>query len=105
MNKIAAIGPKSLILGLKAFGIDVFFAVSSEEALKHLKEIKAESRHSVILVIKELLDGLPKEEYKKLYAEHLPVILAIPGLKADDKDYLLKLKKLAEKAVGSDILK
>lgn len=105
MQKIAAIGPKSLILGLKAFGIDVFFSTSSSQALESLKELKALGKHSVILIINDLLQGIPREEYKKLHAEHLPVILAIPGLKADDEDYILKLKKLAEKAVGSDILK
>lgn len=105
MEKIAAIGPKNLIFGLKAFGIEVFFANSSEDALKILKDIKSAGKHGVILIIKDLLDKISKEEYKKIHSDHLPVILTIPGLKSDDKDYLLKLKNLAERAVGSDILK
>lgn len=105
MEKVAVIGPKNIVLGLKAFGIDVFIAVSSQEALTNLKELKNQGKHSVIFVIKELLDGIPKDDYKKIQSEHLPVILAIPGLNADDKGYLDKLRTLAEKAVGSDILK
>jgi len=105
MERIAAIGPENLILGLKAFDIDTFFTNSGEEASVYIKEIKSGAKHGIILIIKDVADKISKDEYKKLQADHLPAILTIPGLKFKDEEYLLKLKKLAEKAIGSDILK
>lgn len=110
-SKIAAIGPIEIIQGFKTLGVSVFDAKNSSEARAKILEIKKTSEEepsrsfAVVIVVEEILEDLPDEEHQKLTAaETMPAIILVPGIRGGSKKGLLKLKKLAEKAIGSDIL-
>ncbi|MDP4008339.1 MAG: V-type ATP synthase subunit F [Candidatus Peregrinibacteria bacterium] len=112
MNKyeIAIIGQKDMIMGFKAIGITAVNALTSEEALSVLKELKNEkngerAKYAIIMVTEELAKTFPEDEYKKLSEDMLPSILIIPGVQGSTGLGMKKLGKIVEKAIGSNILK
>ena len=107
---IAIIGQKDIILGFKAIGIMSVNALTSEEALNALKELKEEMReekpkYAIIMITEELAKDFPEEEFKKLSQNMLPSILIIPGVKGSTGLGIKRLGKIVEKAIGSNILK
>lgn len=110
-SKIAAIGPIEIIQGFRSLGISVFDAKNSSEASEKILDLKRKAEEdpsrsfAIVIVIEELLENLPDEEHQRLTAgETMPAIILVPGIKGGSKKGLLKLKKLTEKAIGSDIL-
>jgi V/A-type H+-transporting ATPase subunit F len=111
--KIAIVGNKDQILGFKALGITAKAANNPEEAREALFELNAnvvslpggESRkkYAIIFILEDLAIHLAKEDYKKLTKEALPAIIPIPGIKGTKGYGLLRIKKMVEQAVGSDI--
>jgi len=106
---IAIIGPKDVVAGFKALGVEAFNATDGEEAAAHLKEIKAAISDSgggpaVVMIMEELVREIPADEYKKLAQGALPAIVALPGISGSTGLGGEKLKMLAEQAVGASIL-
>lgn len=110
--KIAIIGPEEVVSGFKALGVTLFNVANGEEALSILKKIKKDiddnepeaEKFAVALIIEDIMEDIPKEEMEKVSGGALPAVLALPGLKGSKGAGVAKLKRLAEKAVGSDIL-
>ena len=107
-HQIAVIGPKEIISGFRALGVEIFPANTPEQAQSLMVKLKGSdgerSQYAVILVTSSLLNEIPAEEYAKLSRGALPAITAIPDLFGTDTASSEKLKKLAERAIGSDIL-
>lgn len=109
--KIAIIGPQNVISGFKALGVTTFDAQDGEVALELLRKIKKDiageegaEKYAVVLVIESVMDQIPPEELEKLTHGALPAILSLPGIEGTQGAGVAKLKNLAEKAIGSDIL-
>ena len=107
--RIAVIGPKDMIAGFRALGVDIFPADSGSEALTVIKQPRAQSAegeksHAVILVTSTILEDIPQAEYAKLGQSALPAITAISDITGSDRAGADKLKRLTERAIGSDIL-
>ena len=111
-HNIAIIGPKTIISGFKALGVTVFDAHNGTEALEILKNIKKDlstptpetKKFAVIIVNETLAHDIPKEEMEKISRGALPAIVILPGLEGSHGAGVEKLRRLAEKAIGSDIL-
>lgn len=108
--EIAIIGQKDIILGFKAIGITAVSALTSETALNALKKLKEETegekpKYAIIMITEELVKDFPEEEFKKLSRDILPSILVIPGIKGSTGLGMKKLRKIVEKAIGSNILR
>jgi V/A-type H+-transporting ATPase subunit F len=109
---IAIIGPKDIILGYKALGVTPFVANEGTEAFAHLQKIKhdvekgdkEESRFAVVIIIESIAKQIPVENMDKISQGALPAIVVLPGIEGSTGEGTAKLKRLAEKAVGSDIL-
>jgi len=109
---IALVGPEDMTSGFKAFGIDIFPAESADDALAHIKNIRAQAvsedtntkRYGIIMVIDSLLADIPADEYERISRGALPSLLAIPGITSETDAGTQKLRAMAEKAIGSDIL-
>ena len=110
--KVAIIGPKDIISGFKALGVVPFNAHTGEEALVILKKIKKDidenktdtDLYATVLIIENIMEEIPKDDKERLSHGALPAILALPGLEGSQGAGVAKLKSLAERAIGSDIL-
>ncbi|MGM0482298.1 MAG: V-type ATP synthase subunit F [Patescibacteria group bacterium] len=105
--KMAVIGPYDVISLFKAFGIDCFNVSTQEEAVETIEEIKKdkEKNYAVIFVPEELLKGMDTKTYKRISDSNFPTITSIPLIEADSGSSVEKIRRLAERAIGSDILK
>ncbi|MCB9810807.1 MAG: hypothetical protein H6779_01100 [Candidatus Nomurabacteria bacterium] len=70
--KIAIIGPRDVVSGFKALGVEAFEAYSSEEALEQLKNIKqlstdsSSSAYAVVCIIEDLMIDMDEKEYQRI---------------------------------------
>ncbi len=109
---IAIIGPKDVILGYKALGVTPFVAEDGSTAFDTLKQIKHNiekggsdvTKFAIVILIEAILKKIPAENMEDISQGALPAIVVIPGLEGSTGEGVAKLKRLAEKAVGSDIL-
>lgn len=110
---IAIVGPKDTILGFKALGLVPVNANTTQEAVEKLYELKAETvkepggeereRFAIIFVIEDLAKDISKTDYKRLSDSVLPAIVPIPGPKGTTGMGRIRLAKMVEQAIGSDI--
>jgi V/A-type H+-transporting ATPase subunit F len=111
-HDIAIIGPKDIVLGFKAIGVHTFFASNAEETLTHLQELKVQNlegselpRYAIIFILESHAKAIPEDEYKKITADALPAVIALPGPEGSTGFGLERLGQIVEKAIGSNILK
>lgn len=110
--KVAIIGPKNVVSGFKALGVTSLEAQDSTETLVILKKIKKDieeqtpdtDKFASVLVIESLLQGIPEEDMARISSGALPAIVALPGIEGSQGAGIAKLKKLTQRAIGSDIL-
>lgn len=109
--KIAIIGPEDTIFGLKALGVDPFPARSADEALAQLRAIKQQTldtqspvKYAVVCIIEELMALVDQAEYAKVVEGPLPAVVLLPGLERSSGFAVDRLRRLAERAVGSAII-
>ena len=105
--RIAIVGPCDIISLFKSFDVDCFDIRNSSEVLSTIEEIKKDKRnqYAIIFVPDIFLKDIDSKNYAKLTEDNFPIITTIPLLKADSVAGALKIRRLTEKAIGSDILK
>lgn len=105
--RIAAVGPYDVISLFKAFDIDCFDATNQNELVETLERLKEKEdpEYAIIFVPESILKEIDRKLYLKLTEGSLPTITPIPLLKADDSASAENIRRLAERAIGSDILK
>ena len=111
-HDIAIIGPKDIVLGFKAIGVHTFFSSNAEETLEHLQTLKTQKsegsdlpRYAIIFILESDAKTIPADEYKKITADPLPAIIALPGPEGSTGFGMDRLGQIVEKAIGSNILK
>lgn len=100
------IGPRELVSGLSAFGVEVRPATTKQEALEIIRSIREHQAHipyAIIFLTETIAGQMDEKEYESLLGDDLPVVLTIPDLGSDANAGLSKLKNLAKRAVGVDI--
>ena len=104
---IAAIGPYDVISVFKAFGVECLDASTGAEVAAHLERVRAEkdSPYAIVFVVDRLLEDLDQKTLERLSRGTLPAVTAIPALEGRTEASIEKIRRLAERAVGSDILK
>lgn len=108
----AIIGPKTVISGFKALGVTPFDAENGEEAALILTRIKSDletsgddaTKYATVILIESIARDIAQDDMEKISRGALPAIVILPGLEKSQGSGVMKLKKLAEKAIGSDIL-
>lgn len=111
-HDLAIIGPKEVVLGFKAIGVDTHFSTNAESTLTLLQQLKAQKmegtdlpRYAIIFILESHAKAIPEDEYKKLTNDALPAIIALPGPEGSTGFGLDRLGQIVEKAIGSNILK
>jgi len=109
--KIAIIGPTDTVSGFKALGVDSFQAQTTEEALEQLKAIKkmtldpsSNTKYAVVCIIEDLVTLVDQSEYAKVIEGPLPAVVLLPGPEGSSGFAIERLRRLAERAVGSAII-
>jgi len=99
--KIAIIGEKDTILGFKPLGIEIYPVTDSKEAEERLKSL-AQNRDYATIYITERLSSQIKKSITEL--SESSNIVVIPGRGESLGLARERLKKISEKALGTDIL-
>ena len=111
-HDIAIVGPKDVVLGFKAIGVRTHFTENAEATLETLQKLKEETlegselcRYAIIFILESDAKAIPADEYKKITADALPAIIALPGPEGSTGFGMERLGSIVEKAIGSNILK
>lgn len=113
-GKIAFVGPEESVRAFSLLGVEIASAHTQAEALVELHRLRKamvkddrgieRNAYAIIFVSEHLMHDLPKDDETKFSATFLPAIIPTPSNKGDASAGIARLKKLVERAVGSDIL-
>lgn len=92
--RIGILGSKNLISGFKAIGLDIF---------SNLQDINLEN-YGILFITEDYAKKL-HQKIDELSSQTLPAIITVPSAQGATKEGIRNLKKIVEKAIGSDILK
>lgn len=112
--RIAIIGQKEAVRGFALLGADIMPAYTPEEAVEALYKAKKSvftdetgrerNTYAVVFVTEDLAGGISAEDERKLSRGALPAIIPLPSYRGSSGYALQRLKRIVERAVGSDIL-
>lgn len=113
-GRIAFIGPTESIRAFSLLGVEIVAARTQAEALAALHRLRKSTvkddrgiernTYAIIYVSEHLMHGLPHDEEVKFSASFLPAIIPTSTNRGSTTAGIARLKKLVERAVGSDIL-
>ncbi len=108
---LAVIGEQSSVLIYQAFGVEVFGVSSDDEARDTLdglsrKEDDGKPVYAVVFMEENFFKNLPEDLTDRLTRKALPAVVPVPSPNSKDDNFSTnRLRKIVERAVGSDILK
>lgn len=112
--RIAIVGSRQSVQGFSLLGADIVPAESTAEAIAELYRLKKvmtkddrgveRNAYAIVFVTEDLASGIPPEDEKKLARGALPAIIPLPSHRGSSGYGLARLKRIVERAVGSDIL-
>lgn len=112
--KTAIIGSRDAVAGFALLGVDIVPVESEEQAVTELLRLKKETQtgdngrehnaYAIIFITEDLAGGISPEDEKKLAKGALPAIIPLPSHQGSTGYGLQRLKRIVERAVGSDIL-
>ena len=117
--KIAIIGAREAIEGFSLLGVTTVAASTTEEAVEKIKEMKRKSGktdvpnpqsqipnpYAIIFVTEDLAQAFSPDDEKYFAKDPLPAIIPLPSHLGPSDYSTLRLRRIVERAVGSDILK
>jgi len=113
--RLAIVGSREAVAGFAILGADVVPADNAQEAVEALYGLKKEtqtdekgverSKYAIVFITEDLASGISPDDEKKLARGALPAIIPVPSHKGSTGYGLQRLKRIVERAVGSDILK
>lgn len=111
--RIAMVGTKEVAGAFSLLGVDTVCIESAEQATEELFRLKKEmtkdgaverNTYAIIFVTEDLMSEISPEDEKKLAKGALPAIIPLPSHKGSTGYGLDRLKRIVERAVGSNIL-
>jgi len=105
---VAIVGLQAEISPFSALGLVSFPVTSVEECRETLFLIKKKQRDGgaefgIVFVTEQFLRDISREDYEKLSAGALPAIIPLPSESGNTGFGNEKIRRIVEKAVGSDI--
>lgn len=98
--KVAAVGSTQSVLGFKALGVETL-NVENEEDLNNIKSQIMGNDFAVVLITEEIAKKY-HNYVESLYSQALPAILVVPSIGGAGEVGKQGLKKILERALGSD---
>ena len=112
--KLAIVGSPEAIAGFSLLGADTVPANNPTEAVEALFALKRETftdergaernKYAIVFITEDLATGISPDDEKKLARGALPAIIPLPSHKGSTGYGLSRLKRIVERAVGTDIL-
>ncbi len=111
--KLAVVGNQSSVLIFQSLGCETHGVYSIEEAQKTVEKLfnanlgdeAKTAEYAVVFVEEGFYKEFPEDLVEKFTKRPLPAIIPVPSANSDDKDFASnRLRKIVERAVGSDIL-
>ena len=111
--KLAVVGNPSSVLLYKALGTEVFPAYNAEEARTLTEELFQAHRgdeaktaeYAVVFVEESYYKLFPEDVAEKFTKKALPAVIPVPSPNSEDDNFASnRLRRIVERAVGSDIL-
>lgn len=112
--KIAIVGSRDAVAGFSLLGVDTVAVESPQEAVEQLLALKKDMRkdergievhtYAIVFITEDLAGGISPDDEKKLAKGALPAFIPLPSHKGATGYGLQRLKRIVERAVGSDIL-
>jgi vacuolar-type H+-ATPase subunit F/Vma7 len=100
--KIVAIGQKEVILPFLIYGFEIFPVSDLKEGKEAIEKLK--KMDVAILFITQDLETKLAEEIEPLKKMPLPAIITIPSSFQKTTENIFDIKKIVERAIGSDII-
>lgn len=101
--KVAIIGNTDAVNGFKAVGVEAVGVKTKEECQAKLEQFFNAGDYAIIFITEDWADRI-RNYLDELPSKALPSIVAIPSQAGSTGAGLRNLKKIVERAVGSDIL-
>lgn len=101
MSRIAAIGDKTSILGLKVLGLDIYPLIEIQDVVSIWEEVK-QKEYSIIFITEAAFKEIEKEV--KEIQEITPAVIIIPATTGSLGLASKRMKKMVEEAIGVDIM-
>lgn len=98
--QIGILGDNKSVLAFGALGVETFGVSNKEELLLAINNIKAKEL-AILLISEEIAQNFDKE-ISGLFQETLPACLVIPGINKDSFKAKEGLRKILERALGSE---
>lgn len=112
--KIAIVGSRDAVAGFSLLGVDIVPVETKEEAVQQLLTLKKDVRtdengreqntYAIVFITEDLAEGISPDDEKKLSRGALPAIIPLPSHQGSTGYSMQRLKRIVERAVGSDIL-
>ncbi len=111
--RIAVVGSRETVAGFALLGADVVPVDSGKQAVEELLRLKKEvvneggidrNMYAIVFITEDLASGISADDEKKLARGALPAIIPLPSHEGSTGYGLQRLKRIVERAVGSDIL-
>lgn len=112
--RIAIVGTKETVGGFALLGVDIVPVDNGVQAVEELLRLKRmmqkddkgveRNAYAIIFITEDLAGTISPDDEKKLSRGALPAIIPIPSHRGSTGYGLDRLKRIVERAVGSDIL-
>jgi V/A-type H+/Na+-transporting ATPase subunit F len=112
--KTAIVGARDAVAGFALLGVDIVPVESEVEAVEQLLRLKKETQtdendkeynaYAIIFITEDLAGGISPDDEKKLAKGALPAIIPLPSHQGSTGYGMQRLRRIVERAVGSDIL-
>ena len=111
--KLAVVGNVGTVLLFKSLGCESFGVYTTKEAQEkvekcfraHLEDESQTPEYAIVFVEEDYYKEFPEDLVAKFAAKALPAIIPIPSSTSGESDFAgNRLRKIVERAIGSDIL-
>ncbi len=112
--RVAIVGEKKAVAGFALLGVDIVPAHTDEEALEALYRLKKTTHrepsgrernaYGIVFITEDLIGAMTVDDERKLSRGALPAIITLPSHKGSTGYGIARLKRIVERAIGSDIL-
>jgi vacuolar-type H+-ATPase subunit F/Vma7 len=103
---IAAIGHEEIVSILESIGIDTYPAATVTEATVHIEHIYQHTKipYAIVCVTEQIANTMSPEQRRDLENRTSPTLLVIPDLTSIQGSGVARIRELAKRATGNDIL-
>ena len=112
--RFAIVGSLEAIAGFALMGAELVPVETAEQAVQELFRLKKETQtdehgiernlYAIVFITEDFASGISADDEKKLARGALPAIIALPTHKGSTGYSEQRLRRIVERAVGSDIL-